>query len=51
VSECGRHRPRELAVRDRRQSWDEVVVGLSAEETHEEACRCLRCDIKVVASR
>jgi NADPH-dependent glutamate synthase beta subunit-like oxidoreductase len=51
VSESGRHTPHELTVRERMQSWDEVVVGLSAEDAHEEACRCLRCDIKVTASR
>jgi len=51
VSECRRHHSRELTVRERMQSSAEVVVGLSDEETHEEACRCLRCDIKVVASR
>ena len=32
----------------RRQKW---WSGLSAEEAHEEACRCLRCDVKVAASR
>jgi len=26
-------------------------VGLTAEESHEEACRCLRCDVKVPVSR
>jgi len=51
VSDSRRHHARELAVRERMQSSIEVVTGLSAEETHEEACRCLRCDIKVVASR
>jgi NADH-quinone oxidoreductase subunit F len=27
-------------------SFDEVVLGLTREETMEEACRCLRCDVK-----
>jgi len=27
-------------------SFDEVVLGLNQAETHEEACRCLRCDVK-----
>jgi NADH-quinone oxidoreductase subunit F len=51
VSECRRHSPHELSVRERMQSSAEVVIGLSAEEAHEEACRCLRCDVKVAASR
>ena len=51
VSECHRHAPHELSVRERMQSSAEVVVGLSSEDAHEEACRCLRCDIKVAASR
>src|SRR5271169_194853 len=51
VSECRRHRPHELSVAERMQSSAEAVVGLSAEESHEEACRCLRCDVKVPVSR
>jgi len=51
VSDSRRHHASELSVRERMQGSAEVVTGLSAEETHEEACRCLRCDIKVVASR
>jgi NADH-quinone oxidoreductase subunit F len=51
VSECHRHRSRELSVKERMQSSAEVVAGLPAEQAHDEACRCLRCDIKVVASR
>jgi NADH-quinone oxidoreductase subunit F len=51
VSECRRHSSHELPARDRMKSSVEVVIGLSAEEAHEEACRCLRCDIKVTASR
>ena len=51
VSECRRHSPHELSVRDRMQSSAEAVVGLSAEESHEEACRCLRCDVRVPVSR
>jgi len=51
VSESGRHTPHEMTVRERMQSSAEVVMGLSAEDSHEEACRCLRCDIKVTASR
>ena len=51
VSECHRHVPHELSVRERMQSSVEAVVGLTAEESHEEACRCLRCDVKVPVSR
>jgi hypothetical protein len=51
VSECHRQHSRELSLRERMQSSAEVVLGLPAEEAHEEACRCLRCDIKVAASR
>jgi len=51
VSESGRHTPHEMTVRERMQSSAEVFMGLSAEDSHEEACRCLRCDIKVTASR
>ena len=51
VSESGRHTSHEISIRERMESSAEVVTGLSAEETHEEACRCLRCDIKVAASR
>ena len=31
-------------------SHDEVVLGLSPEEALEEACRCLRCDVKTHVS-
>ena len=51
VSEAARHHSQELTVRERMQSSAEVVIGLTAEATHEEACRCLRCDVKVAASR
>jgi NADPH-dependent glutamate synthase beta subunit-like oxidoreductase len=27
-------------------SFEEVVTGLTSEQTHDEACRCLRCDVK-----
>jgi NADPH-dependent glutamate synthase beta subunit-like oxidoreductase len=30
---------------------EEVVIGLTPEEAHEEACRCLRCDVKAVGGR
>jgi NADH-quinone oxidoreductase subunit F len=43
----GHHVPAAVRVR----SFDEVVTDLTAEEAHDEACRCLRCDIKAVNSR
>jgi len=36
-----------LAPVARMRSNAEVVLGLSHEETLDEACRCLRCDVKV----
>jgi NADPH-dependent glutamate synthase beta subunit-like oxidoreductase len=33
------------------KSVEEVVIGLTLEEAHEEACRCLRCDVKAVGGR
>jgi NADH-quinone oxidoreductase subunit F len=51
ISQSSRHGGHHLAARDRVRSWDEVVGGLSAEETYEECARCLRCDIRVPASR
>ena len=50
-SENRRHHSRVLPVRERARSFDEVVFDLTAEETHEECCRCLRCDATVGASR
>jgi NADPH-dependent glutamate synthase beta subunit-like oxidoreductase len=46
-----RHLPRSLPVWQRAKSFEEVVCGLSAEEAHDECCRCLRCDAKVAVSR
>jgi NADPH-dependent glutamate synthase beta subunit-like oxidoreductase len=51
VSESRRHIPRELMVQERVRSSAEVVIGLQGEEALEEACRCLRCDVKVAVSR
>ncbi len=42
-----RHTGHEIAVSKRARSQDEVVNGLTHEEVLDEACRCLRCDIKV----
>ncbi len=51
VSESRRHHPPTLPVAQRARSVAEVVAGLSAEETLDEACRCLRCDVKAAVSR
>ncbi len=40
-----------VPARERASSFDEVAIGLSPEETHEECCRCLRCDATVAISR
>ncbi len=43
-----RHTGQELAAAVRVLSQDEVVTGLSHEAAQDEACRCLRCDVKAV---
>ena len=43
-----RHSGHPLAASTRVRSYDEVVAGLSPEETLDETCRCLRCDVKAV---
>ena len=50
-SESRRHRSRSLPARQRAASFEEVDLGLSAEETHEECGRCLRCDATAAVSR
>jgi NADH-quinone oxidoreductase subunit F len=50
-SESGRHHSHAVPARERANSFDEVTFGLSPEETHEECCRCLRCDAAVEVSR
>jgi NADH-quinone oxidoreductase subunit F len=42
-----RHEGRHIAVNLRNRSYREVVEGLAEEEALDEACRCLRCDVKV----
>jgi NADH-quinone oxidoreductase subunit F len=37
-SESGRHHSHEIPARERANSFDEVTIGLSPEETHEECC-------------
>jgi NADH-quinone oxidoreductase subunit F len=43
-----RHSGQELPPAVRARSLDEVVTGLSLEDALDEACRCLRCDVKAV---
>jgi NADH-quinone oxidoreductase subunit F len=50
-SESRRHHARELPPEIRVKGCQEVVVGLTREEAFEEACRCLRCDVKTVNAR
>jgi hypothetical protein len=50
-SESRRHHSRVLPSGERARLFDEVVVGLSAEDAHDECCRCLRCDAGVTVAR
>jgi NADH-quinone oxidoreductase subunit F len=50
-SESRRHHPSQLPAHERVKGVEEVVTGLTPEEAHEEACRCLRCDVKAVGGR
>ena len=43
-----RHTGQQMAAGPRAHSYEEIVTGLSEEEAHDEACRCLRCDVKTV---
>jgi NADH-quinone oxidoreductase subunit F len=45
-SESRRHTTSELPALERVESFVESTTGLSAEDAFDEACRCLRCDIK-----
>jgi NADH-quinone oxidoreductase subunit F len=45
-SESRRHRGAELASAARVKGSEEVVLTLAAEDAADEACRCLRCDIR-----
>ncbi|MGD0975005.1 MAG: FAD-dependent oxidoreductase [Candidatus Korobacteraceae bacterium] len=49
-SESRRHEAHMIAPKLRMRSNDEVVIGFTPEETLEETCRCLRCDVKTHAS-
>jgi len=44
-----RHISRTLSAATRVRSEEEVVVGLADEQAADEACRCLRCDVKVTS--
>jgi NADH-quinone oxidoreductase subunit F len=41
-----RHTGSTLAISTCVHSFEEVVTGLTNEQTQDEACRCLRCDVK-----
>jgi NADH-quinone oxidoreductase subunit F len=41
-----RHHGHAMAPAVRVRSYDEVIAGLSHDETFDETCRCLRCDVK-----
>ena len=45
-SPCARHHAHFLPPAKRAKSFTEAVTALRADEAREEACRCLRCDIK-----
>jgi NADH-quinone oxidoreductase subunit F len=45
-SPCARHNAHFLPVAVRASSFQEAVAALRPEEAHEEASRCLRCDIR-----
>lgn len=45
-----RHSGVELPAIVRVRSYNEVVAGLHRDAAHDEACRCLRCDIKTVSA-
>ena len=46
-----RHTGHHIPVGDRSRNFQEVVLGLTAAETLDEACRCLRCDVKTANTR
>jgi NADH-quinone oxidoreductase subunit F len=49
-SSSRRHVSHPVAAGRRVKSEEEVVAGLTCEEAKDEACRCLRCDVKVVST-
>jgi NADH-quinone oxidoreductase subunit F len=42
---CPRHKSAEVPASERVETFNETILGLSAEEAVEEAARCLRCDV------
>src|SRR5215467_7036696 len=48
-SPSSRHSGLALPASSRVHSQDEVVGGLNSEQTFDETCRCLRCDVKAVS--
>src|SRR5271165_1832284 len=51
TSESHRHHSSTLPAHQRASSFAEVVVGLTAEDAHDECCRCLRCDVGIAVAR
>ena len=51
VSDGRENVPVHLSPHQRVKSFEEVVAVLSNEQTLDEACRCLRCDVKAAPSR
>jgi NADH-quinone oxidoreductase subunit F len=49
-SNSRRHHPHDLPAAIRAKSFQEATSALRPEEAYEEACRCLRCDIRETAS-
>ena len=45
-SEIHRYHPHPRPAAERVRDFREAVLAISPEEAHEEACRCLRCDIR-----
>ena len=50
ASTARRHRVKDVPAPVRVRNFEEAVMGLTADEAHEEACRCLRCDVKTAAN-
>jgi len=45
-TEIRRHHPHPRPAAERVKGFQEAVLALAPEEAHEEACRCLRCDVR-----
>ncbi|MBI4892784.1 MAG: FAD-dependent oxidoreductase [Acidobacteria bacterium] len=45
-SDAARHHVGELDAEERARTFSEATVGLTTVEAMEEACRCLRCDVR-----